>query len=91
MTACSGASRGAREGEPKEGESPREREGEPDGSGGHVASSRRVGEGQAGMEELASSTTRVQACSCSYWQGVEDGCAPGGMGRQVAWPGGLLL
>ena len=23
--------------------------------------------------------------------GGEDGCAPGGLGRQVAWPGGVLL
>ena len=30
----------------------------------------------------------VPGFSSAYWQEVEDGAAPGGLGRQVGWPAG---
>ena len=31
----------------------------------------------------------VPGFSSTYWQEVEDGATPGGLGRQVGWPAGL--
>ena len=60
------------------------------GAGRRVASfgrSRRRGEKQEVAEDVAAACV-VPGFSSAYWQEVEDGAAPSGLGRQVGWPAG---
>ena len=45
-------------------------------------------EKQEVAEDVAAACV-VPGFSSAYWQEVEDGAAPGGLGRQVGWPAGL--
>ena len=85
---ASGGDGGVRAGRTEEGESERE----PDGSGGRVASSRRV-EAEPGRQGGRRWPRRVaarRARALAYWREEEgDRRAPGGLGRQLGRPGGL--
>ena len=61
------------------------------GTGQRVASSREARATRRGSRRWRGDVATacvVPGFSSAYWQEVEDGAAPGGLGRQVGWPAG---